>query len=377
MNNSPLIQRLLSVEEQKGMKLGLEECSILNISLGSPDHSFQSIHIAGTNGKGSVATKIAKSLEISGYKVGLFTSPHISTFRERIQINGELIPYEAVENHLQIIYTTADRENLSVSFFEAVTLLAFCHFSQEKVDFAVLETGLGGRLDATNIIAPILSVITSISLDHTHILGKTSEAIAKEKGGIIKPGIPVVIGSTVPLPPIEEIADKMKSPLTSVKDAFLSVDQENQAIAREALRVLGFPACGISVKPPCRMEWIRQDIVLDVAHNPEALKRLFQTLRKNYPECPLDVTLGLSTHKDIEGCLSIIKDYAETLYLLDHPHERIIPAKVLLMHALEIGIPDSQIFIKKAFAPPDGKCLSVVCGTFFIMDAIRKAILKT
>ncbi len=162
--------------------------------LGNPQNKFKSIHIAGTNGKGSVSHFLASILQESGYKTGLFTSPHIKDFRERIRINGRKIPEEKVisfvESHKSAVNT------IETSFFEWTTGLAFDYFAEEKVDIAVIETGLGGRLDSTNIITPELSVITNIGLDHTNLLGNTLEKIAIEKAGIIKKGIPVVIGQT-------------------------------------------------------------------------------------------------------------------------------------------------------------------------------------
>ena len=155
-------------------------------AIGNPQNDFPSIHIAGTNGKGSVASKIAESLTLAGYRVGLFTSPHLFTYRERIQINGELISEEEVVEGLEKLFKIAK----TPSFFEMTTLLAFDYFSKMEVDIAIVEAGLGGRLDATNIVRPILSIITSIDFDHTEILGETLDEIATEKAGIIKKDVP-------------------------------------------------------------------------------------------------------------------------------------------------------------------------------------------
>ena len=165
-------------------------------ALGNPERKFRSIHVAGTNGKGSVSHFLASILQEAGYKVGLYTSPHLVDFRERIRINGEMIPKQAVVDfvttHYQLLTTH------SLSFFEMTVGLAFDHFAREQVDIAVVEVGMGGRLDSTNVITPILSVITNIGLDHTQFLGDTLEKIAAEKAGIIKDGVPVVIGETQP-----------------------------------------------------------------------------------------------------------------------------------------------------------------------------------
>ena len=163
-------------------------------ALGNPECKFKSIHVAGTNGKGSVSHFLASILQEAGYKVGLYTSPHLVDFRERIRINGEMIPQSAVVSFVDHNRDMFDKFNLS--FFEMTVGLAFDYFAREQVDIAVIEVGMGGRLDSTNVITPLLSVITNIGLDHTQFLGDTLEKIAGEKAGIIKEGVPVVIGET-------------------------------------------------------------------------------------------------------------------------------------------------------------------------------------
>jgi dihydrofolate synthase / folylpolyglutamate synthase len=164
--------------------------------LGNPQDSFRSVHVAGTNGKGSVSHMLASVLQESGLKTGLYTSPHLKDFRERIRVNGVMIPKRSVTRFLDKYRDGF--EALGLSFFEMTVGLAFDHFRREKVDLAVVEVGMGGRLDSTNIITPLLSVITNISYDHMQFLGDTLEKIAGEKAGIIKPGIPVIIGETQP-----------------------------------------------------------------------------------------------------------------------------------------------------------------------------------
>ncbi len=173
-------------------KPGLENMLALAAAANNPHKAFKTIHIAGTNGKGSTSHLLASVLQEAGYRVGLFTSPHLVDFRERIRINGVPIDKEFVIEFVAR-YREAS-EQVQPSFFELTTLMAFSYFAQQQVDIAVIETGLGGRLDATNIVDPILSIITNISLDHTHLLGNTLVEIAGEKAGIIKPHIPVVIG---------------------------------------------------------------------------------------------------------------------------------------------------------------------------------------
>lgn len=173
-------------------KPGLENAEQLDAYFGHPHRTFRTIHVGGTNGKGSTSHTLAAILQESGYKVGLYTSPHLADFRERIRINGEMIPRSAVEKFL--LSHSDEAFDFRPSFFELTTFMAFSYFAQQEVDVAVIEVGLGGRLDTTNVITPELSIITNISLDHVALLGHDHPTIAREKAGIIKAGVPVVIG---------------------------------------------------------------------------------------------------------------------------------------------------------------------------------------
>ena len=187
-NSLPVFQRMGPGAYKPGLGTSLK----LDEAFGHPHRRFKSIHIAGTNGKGSTAHTLAAMLQSAGYKTGLYTSPHLVDFRERIRVNGEMISHEAVCDFVER-YRNMDL-GCDPSFFELTMTMAFEHFAREKVDYAVIETGLGGRLDSTNIITPELCVITNISFDHTAFLGNTLEAIAGEKAGIIKRGVPVIVG---------------------------------------------------------------------------------------------------------------------------------------------------------------------------------------
>ena len=177
-------------------KPGLDNTLRLMVHVGNPHEQLRAIHVAGTNGKGSTCHLIAACLQAAGLKVGLFTSPHLVSLTERIRINGQPIPEEEVAAFIE--QNKAFLDELQPSFFETMTALAFSWFVAQKVDIAVVEVGLGGRLDSTNVLTPILSVITNIGLDHTEFLGNTLSKIAREKAGIIKPGVPCVIGETHP-----------------------------------------------------------------------------------------------------------------------------------------------------------------------------------
>lgn len=191
-NSTPLFQNV----GKDAYKEGLENTLLLDKHFNHPHQQYQTIHIAGTNGKGSCSHTLAAILQEAGYKVGLYTSPHLVDFRERIRVNGACIPEERVVRFVE--EERAFFEPLHPSFFEITTALAFLYFAEQKVDIAVIEVGLGGRLDCTNIISPLLSVITNISFDHVQFLGNTLDKIASEKAGIIKPNTPVIIGETTP-----------------------------------------------------------------------------------------------------------------------------------------------------------------------------------
>ena len=208
-----------------GYKEGLENTYLLDEHFNHPHRLFHTVHVAGTNGKGSCSHTLAAILQAAGYKTGLYTSPHLVDFRERIRVNGIQIPQQFV-----IDFVAQNRtffEPLHPSFFELTTAMAFCYFAQEQVDVAVIEVGLGGRLDCTNIIQPDLSIITNISFDHTQFLGDTLEKIAKEKAGIIKPHTPVVIGETT----------------AETKDVFMQKAQSEDApilFAEEESNIIGY-----------------------------------------------------------------------------------------------------------------------------------------
>ncbi|HYE54814.1 MAG TPA: Mur ligase family protein, partial [Chitinophagaceae bacterium] len=188
----PMFSRIGAAAYKKDLGNTVALCNYL----GDPQKKIKTVHIAGTNGKGSVSHMLAAVLQTAGYKTGLYTSPHLKDFRERIRVNGSMIREEFVVSFVERIQPVIDK--IEPSFFEITVAMAFDYFVEEKVDIAIIETGLGGKFDSTNIITPELAVITNIGWDHMNILGDTLEAIAGEKAGIIKPGVPVVIGETLP-----------------------------------------------------------------------------------------------------------------------------------------------------------------------------------
>lgn len=227
-NSTPVFEKVGA----KAYKPGLQTTETLDKHFGHPHRQFKSIHVAGTNGKGSCSHTLAAILQSEGYKVGLFTSPHLVDFRERIRVNGECISEQYIIDFVEKEHRFF--EPLHPSFFELTTALAFKYFAEQKVDIAIIEVGLGGRLDCTNIITPILSIITNISKDHTQFLGNTLADIAGEKAGIIKPGVPVIIGEDLPetRPVFQQKAQKENSPIIFAQD-------ENQQEVQKAEHING------------------------------------------------------------------------------------------------------------------------------------------
>ena len=219
-NQLPMFER----DGNKGYKSGLENTLSLDVHFGHPHSNYKTIHVAGTNGKGSCSSLIAAMLQTAGYKVGLYTSPHLVDFRERIRVNGSMMSEQYVMEFVE--KERSFFEPLHPSFFEITTAMAFKYFNDMQVDIAVIETGLGGRLDCTNIINPILSVITNISHDHTQFLGNTLEQIATEKAGIIKHGVPVVIGNATP----ETRAVFEKKAYEMNSDIYFAQDEKNKEV---------------------------------------------------------------------------------------------------------------------------------------------------
>ncbi len=363
--------------------------------LGDPHQRFSSIHVAGTKGKGSVAVMCASVLQAAGLRTGLYTSPHLHTFRERIQVNGEPIPPDALAELVQVCRPTFDTEP-ELTTFEAITALAFVHFAQRSVDFAVVEVGLGGRLDATNVITPQVAIITSLSFDHTYLLGNTLADIAREKAGIIKPGVPTVSApqDAEALDVIQQVCDERRSPLTLVgrewtwrspdspstpsgaDDYSLRLEGQsfelhcsrdasplegtytisllgrhqlnNAATAIAALDLLR--RAGVALHPhhlrqglvnlrwPGRFEILQQDppLVVDCAHNADSVAKLVATLQEWFPGRQWTFILGISQDKDLTGMLQALAPLAERILVTQSRHLRAMPSQRLARLAVDI-----------------------------------------
>lgn len=312
------------------VKLNIDNVKELAKLAGDPVNKFHTIHVTGSNGKGSVCWKIYKALMKSGYKTGLFTSPHVTCYRERIRINDNYIPEEYVRENLELLFNLSKTHDIKTSFFEYTTVLSYKYFMEQNIDVGVIEVGLGGRLDATNIITPDISCITSIGLEHTKILGNTIEEIAKEKGGIIKPNIPIVVGKELPVKVLKDIAIKQNSPFYQIdcNKEYKNYNEINSELAKKCLNVLkdsnpkyysklnvNSINYGINQQLANRMEIIKttinnnkqRNVMLDCSHNPQAFQTLFDSLPTNIKNNNNNnhIILGFSNDKDIKSCLEI------------------------------------------------------------------------
>lgn len=379
--------------------------------LGNPQHKFKSVHVAGTNGKGSTSHMLAAILQVAGYKTGLYTSPHLKDFRERIRINGQMITKQEVVDFVAAHQN--DFDEIKPSFFEMTVALAFDIFAREKVDIAIVEVGLGGRLDSTNIITPLLSVITNIGWDHTNMLGNTLQLIAAEKAGIIKPNIPVVIGEYQPEVAdifiekakregsrISFASDVLKSEVLSQEsevknsneiDEFLNVRLSNLApstmgyglwtidlrldltgiyqlknvktvlSAVDELRQQGFQIADGHIKTALRQvktltglhgrwEILNKDplTICDTGHNPEGIREVLKNIAV-VPYRRLHFIIGMVNDKDISQVLSMLPKDA-VYYFCKPDIPRGLEAESLKQKAESFGL-QGEVYssVKRAF----------------------------
>ena len=341
-NSVPMFQQVGS----SAYKEGLENTLALDEHFGHPHRNFHSIHIGGTNGKGSCSHTLAAILQEAGYRVGLYTSPHLVDFRERIRINGQPIPEEYV-----VRFVEKERdffEPLHPSFFELTTAMAFRYFADEHVDVAVIEVGLGGRLDCTNIVHPDLCIITNISFDHTQFLGNTLEKIAGEKAGIIKSGIPVVIGETTPeTKPV--FAKKARGLECELKGLYQTKNTRTLLTAIPELRKAGYNLSEQAVRSGfahvCELtglmgRWQKlQDaptLICDTGHNVGGITYITEQLKQqSYRK--LHMIIGMVNDKDIHGVLALLPQEAE-YYFTKASVRRALPESELAQLASEAGL---------------------------------------
>lgn len=391
MTNKPFLDQLFSAPAHQSSgsfkTVALNNSHTFAKELQFPHRAYPCIHVAGSNGKGSVSLKIASALQKEGYRVGLYTSPHLLHFNERILVNSEPIDDQSISEGLQALFSINERLKLQATFFELATHLAFQYFRRQQVDVAVIETGLGGRLDATNIIEPILSVITSISLEHAHLLGNNLEAISAEKAGIIKQAVPCVTGPKASHEAIRIRAEQLKAPLMATECTSSYFDDENCAIARNALIMLKRRfqlrdesiETGLKVRPRCRFEQ-RGNVIFDVAHNPDAFAHLVQALDLFFPKKNKRFLVGLCKDKDTASCLKYLIPAAVHLYLVKAPTPRAASLDALAQCLQRQGCAAytchpkiSEAMDKALMLAEQAEELLIVCGSFYIMKEALEA----
>lgn len=412
MNIQEALKKLYSIH-QFNIKLGLDNIIKFLDYLGNPQNKFQSIHIAGSNGKGSTSSFAASILQEAGYKTGLYTSPHLVRFNERVRINGVEIPDEFITDFMNGMNSYIDK--YSPTFFEITTAIAFKYFAENKIDIGVIETGLGGRLDATNTINPLASIITSISLEHTNILGKTIEEIAKEKAGIVKTGVPVFTGP-IDKNAVEVIENKTNekgsqlykfSDFAKVKNEYVKIKSDDfeysiyetpllgkHQLRNSALAVFSlYKSLGINsyeiisrgikkVKEnsgiQCRYEIYNESpkVIFDAAHNLEGTKSFveeFKNESKSYSKKYL--IYGAMNDKDLVPILKELKNYFDKFYFTSINYERAFKIEELEQAGKELNLnyerlTDPANFLTQFISLQKDECL-VILGSIYLLGEIK------
>jgi dihydrofolate synthase/folylpolyglutamate synthase len=316
-----------------GIKLGLENTRRLLAACGQPQEKLRFLHVAGTNGKGSTCAMMDSILRAAGYRTALYTSPHLVDFRERLRVDGQMIPESSVAEGLTLLRDASEGWEQAPTFFELATVLAAWWFSREEAEFVVWETGMGGRLDATNSVTPLVSVIMPVGLDHQTWLGETISLIAAEKAGIIKPGVPVVSA-----PQAGEVCAVLEAKAVEVgaQVGFVSAPWDagpvglagahqrwNAAVAIAALRVAGAEVgeeairSGLArVKWPGRFQRAGAALVIDGAHNPSATEVLVATWREVFGNVKARLVFGILSDKDASALLHVLRAIADEVWLV-------------------------------------------------------------
>tara|TARA_B100002051_G_scaffold274265_1_gene314995 strand:+ start:1698 stop:2939 length:1242 start_codon:yes stop_codon:yes gene_type:complete len=360
-NIKPILEDLFALQ-RLGIKVGLEHTEKLLNAIGNPHFNLNFIHIAGTNGKGSTSAIISRILIESGLNVGLYTSPHLVSFNERIQVNNQNISDHDIALFMK--HNSDYIKKINTTFFETTTAMAFDYFNKKSVDIAVIETGLGGRLDSTNVISPLVCGITSISLDHSDILGDTIEEIAKEKAGIIKKNTPIYIYEQKEniIEEIKKKSAKNCAPLTIIKssdvDILLSNNQgslfkykgwninlpligehqvQNCSLAIDIVEfVLGSINEEILNKATSKISWpgrmeklVGENIYYDVAHNYDAIRALINTVKKIYPEKKIVGLFCIKAEKNIGLICGLLRKYFAKVIICQDKGEYLLSIKSL------------------------------------------------
>lgn len=378
----------LANRQRFGMRPGLESIRAILAALGNPERSVRAIHVAGTNGKGAVASMLDACLREDGLKIARYTSPHLVRLNERFFLDGAPVGDEWLDRIAARVSRVGETlDELPLTFFEALTAVAFSLYAEARVDYAVLETGLGGRLDATNVCSSELTVITKIGLDHCDWLGSTIEKIAAEKAGIIKPGVPIVLGNNSPevRAVVEARARELGAPFfyapDLAEDAEIPADfslkgsfnRENARTVIAAHRVLrkGSLRGLAKVVWPGRFQRVGAFLV-DGAHNPPAAKALAEALSESQAK-NLALVFGACADKDVEEVLSLLKPFVEKGYAVRTNNPRSLAPDALAAKMNALGIPSEPVgTLAEALsrvemsAKDDTSLRALVCGSLFL-----------
>jgi dihydrofolate synthase / folylpolyglutamate synthase len=415
----PMFSRIGAAAYKKDLHNTIELCD----ALGNPQQQFKSIHVAGTNGKGSTCHMLAAIFQEAGYKTGLYTSPHIKDFGERIRVNGRMINEAFVIDFVERTKELSNR--VEPSFFELTVAMAFEYFATEKVDIAIIETGLGGRLDSTNIIRPVLSIITNIGYDHINLLGNTLPEIAWQKAGIIKKDTPVIIGEI--LPGTQNVfireANEKEAPFYLAQSRFTTEyiestgnllfcnvrDAKNNTVEKLRLDLNGIYQAKNICTVLCAVELLRNKgyripesvlhtalenvkpltgmcgrwdivqnhpaVILDVAHNAAGILQVLLQLKNNYPKARIHFVLGFVKDKDVEHVLELFPGQA-SFYFTNAHIPRALPHTELKQLAAKRGLTGESFddvneavsAAKKHAAEND---VIMICGSFFIIGEVK------
>ena len=359
--------------------------------LGDPQDKLKYIHVAGTNGKGSVCVMLAKAYEKAGYRTGLYTSPYIDVFNERIRINGENISDDELVSYTERIKSAIEKLHIELTAFAKITACAFLYFCEKKCDIVILETGLGGRLDATNVIKrPILSIITKIGLDHTEYLGNTLTEIASEKCGIIKNGVPVLTTkaqNTEALSEIEKNAKKKGSRLLlAEKSCELPLglqgeyQKQNAAIAEKALDFLGFDKDIIKEAfkestNPARFEFLSDNLLIDGAHNPDGISALLESLKSL--SRPVRFVIAMMRDKNYAESARLIYGSGARITVTQLDNPRCLSANELLKCFPNAEIDENyESAVTKALQNISENEIVCVAGSLYLASAVRRKFIK-
>lgn len=387
------------VLSQDVIDLGLERITDILAKLGHPERTLRIIHVAGTNGKGSTIAFLQSLLTNHGYTTGVFTSPCVIDIHDQIRHDGVLITEREMDALFERVKTIEGIEKLTD--FELLTVLALLQFERWNVDYVLLETGLGGKRDSTNVVTPILSVITSIALDHTALLGNTIEEIAAEKGGIIKKGVPVVLGKMPEeaMDVLYHIAEQQRAPIRMYNREFKAYGEAyrgkghyewgarllqgthqvyNAALAIAGLELLQIPLEREKVAQAIetatyayRFEQVREHVWLDGAHNPAAAQALVRTIRERFgEEAKVDIAFGILARKDVQSVVTILEEVAASLTFIEFEHDEALQKEQLEKISSNVPIATKNVSEIKKMMNTSRESPLIITGSLYLLQSM-------